>query len=306
MPSNNERITEGLKQVADLPAANLISEEDVKNKVILPMLRALGYEDSDFNYEGRTGRGYVDVVVEHFPSGIVVEAKAPRRLLDQYKEQLEGYVFHKHSKERTTLAILSDGECFNFYAVIGPFWRGGLDEHLVMSFSRGDLRNPFRVGELIDLLGRESNEKGMILDAIASYKQKRNERLAQIEAELTKLNEQRQRINARIQELEAEHVAIVGPEIPATVSSNKPILGDITRYPAASHILRLLREREAYSKTQALDRKWLDSQLVHKVDGVETHQAVSFGLIALEKSGHIDYEGKPIRKVWLKHKGLAI
>ena len=185
LSTNNERVTEGLKRVADLPATSLISEEDVKNKAILPMLRAIGYEDSDFNYERRTGRGYVDVVVEHFPTGIVVEAKAPRTPLDQYKEQLERYIFHKHGEDRATLAILTDGECFNFYAVIGPLWKGGLDKHLVMSFKRANLRNQFLVGELSDLLGRESNEKGAILDAIASYKEKRKDHIAQIRAELT-------------------------------------------------------------------------------------------------------------------------
>lgn len=77
-PPDNERISEGLNRVADLPTKDLVSEEDVKNKVVLPMLRALGYVDSDFNYERRTGRGYVDVVTEHFPCGIVVETKAAK------------------------------------------------------------------------------------------------------------------------------------------------------------------------------------------------------------------------------------
>lgn len=146
--SNSERASEQLKRVADLPAASLVSEEDVKNKVVLPILRALGYDDSDFNYERRTGRGYVDIVVERFPSGIVVEAKAPRTPLDQYKHQLEAYVFHKHGK--------------------------------------------------------------------------------------------------------------------------------------------------------------VDDQLVHRVEGVKTHQAVSFGLIKLKGDGDIEYEGKPMRKVWLKQKGSSI
>ena len=54
--SNSERVSEQLTRVADLPATSLVSEEDVKNKVVLPMLRALGYDNSDFNYERRTGR----------------------------------------------------------------------------------------------------------------------------------------------------------------------------------------------------------------------------------------------------------
>jgi hypothetical protein len=65
-------------RIANLPQEKFVSEEDVKTKIILPILHALGYEDADFNFEARTGRGYVDIVVEHFPVGIVVETKAPR------------------------------------------------------------------------------------------------------------------------------------------------------------------------------------------------------------------------------------
>jgi hypothetical protein len=196
--SNSERVREELKRVADLPATSLVSEEDVKNKVVLPMLRALGYDDSDFNYERRTGRGYVDIVVERFPSGIVVEAKAPRTPLDQYKQQLEAYVFHKHGQERTTLAVLTDGERFNLYGVTGPLWKGGLDNHLVLSFKRADLKNRIFAGELNQLGGRESNQKGAIQEAIESYRQNRKKRFEQIHAELTKLKDERQRIETSI------------------------------------------------------------------------------------------------------------
>lgn len=87
-----EAAAEYLRRVGELPATGLVSEEDVKNKVVLPVLRALGYEDNDFNYERGTGRGQVDVVVERFPTGIVVEAKAPRTRLEGYLDQLETYV----------------------------------------------------------------------------------------------------------------------------------------------------------------------------------------------------------------------
>jgi predicted type IV restriction endonuclease len=59
-------VANALKRIVEMSARDLASEEDVKIKIVLPILRALGYDDSDFKYEGRTGRGYVDVVVEHF------------------------------------------------------------------------------------------------------------------------------------------------------------------------------------------------------------------------------------------------
>jgi hypothetical protein len=290
-----EQEVEALKRVADLPSTGLVSEEDVKSRVILPMLRALGYDDSDFNYEQHVGKGYVDVVAEHFPSGIVVEAKAPGKHLDQYKEQLESYVFQKNRQDRTTLAILTDGERFNLYGVTGPLWRGGLDDHFVVAFKRADLKDPIFAGELNRVLGRESNQKGAIRDAIESYRQKREERFA----ELRNLRDERQRIEARIKELEAELKVNNEPEGPT-----KAIPSDTADYPAAPHILRLLRDREAYSRTQAVARSWLDDQLVQRVDGVNTSQAVSWGLIELKKRGQIETEGRRSRrKVWLKQEG---
>jgi len=59
-----------LKRVADLPATGLVSEE------VLPVLRALGYEDADFNYERRTERGYVAIDVDQFPPGVVITEPA--------------------------------------------------------------------------------------------------------------------------------------------------------------------------------------------------------------------------------------
>jgi hypothetical protein len=91
-----------------------VSDEDVKNKVVLSMLKALGYATA-LQYERRTSRGYVDVV-EHFPVGIVVETKAPRPRLENHIDQLESYVFHKHSRDRATIAILTNGNIFNIFA----------------------------------------------------------------------------------------------------------------------------------------------------------------------------------------------
>jgi hypothetical protein len=101
-------------QIADVPVQGLASEEDMKIKIVLPLLRALGYGDADFNYEGWTGRGYVEVVVERFPVGTVVETKSPRtRLTDAGIAQLESYVFHQHTCDRAaTVAMLTNGELF--------------------------------------------------------------------------------------------------------------------------------------------------------------------------------------------------
>jgi predicted type IV restriction endonuclease len=292
-----------LKRIAEMPDGALVSEEDVKNKVVLPILRALGYDEGDFNYERRTGRGYVDVVVERFPVGVVVEAKAPRTKLDNYREQLETYVFHKHGRDRVTAAILTDGQKFNVYGVTGAFFKGSLEDHRILSFTRSDLSCMALLPKLFDLLGRQNNQAGMISDAIEKHRKGR-ERSDAIKAELQTLREDRKRIDIRVHELEAELTAVNGvyDRVSDGSATASPHAG-IYVQSASSHIMSLLKQRAAFSRPQGVDRKWLDEQLINKVDGVGTNQAVSHGLIELKQKRQIDYEGSPIRKVWLIETG---
>jgi predicted type IV restriction endonuclease len=278
-----------------------VSEEDVKNKVVLPVLRALGYDDADFNYERRTGRGYVDVIVEHYPTGIVVEAKAPRTKLHQYVGQLETYVFQKHSRDRTTVGILTDGESFNIYGVTGALWKGSLESYRILSFRRSELGTPVLVAQIGDLLAKQNNQRGAITEAISVYQKKTQDRLGSIEAELRDLSTERQRMDARILELEAERTTILGPaSLVPTSSPLSPAPAGTYNHDATPHILRLLKQAGAGTRSAAVERKSLDSQLINKANGVNNNQAVSFGLIELKKMGVVDYDGPPIRWVWLK------
>ena len=296
---------EEFSRIAGQPQRGLVSEEDVKNKVVLPMLKALGYSDSDFNYERRTGRGYVDIVVEHFPAGIVVETKAPRVRLENHIGQLESYVFHKHSRDRTTIAILTDGNIFHIFAVTDALWRGSLAENKLETFSLADLVNPELVARLSDLLSRAQNQKGAIPDVITARRKElieMRDRLKTIETEVTALLAERQRIDARLNQLQSERSALLGEPVGAqALGMTTARSQERSKFAACPHILRLLTQRQANSKVRAIERSWLDEQLVGKVDGIGTQQAVSFGLIELKKSEKIDYEKRAgtIRDVWL-------
>jgi predicted type IV restriction endonuclease len=303
-------IDEAFRKLAELPASGLGSEEDVKIKIVLPMLRALGYDDADFNYEARTGRGYVDVVVERFPVGIVVETKAPRTRLDNHLEQLESYLFRKHSHDRTaTLAILTDGDSFRVYGVTEAFRSGALAKYQIASFKRSEIGNPDVKDRLSALLERERNEKGTIPAVITTSQQEahsKQERLQAIDKELLTLSTERERIGAREAELKAEKASLVGFAPPQPLPSGACVHGpvateDLTRV-SSPHILRLLSERGAHSRQTAVKRTLLDEVLIGKVDGVRTQQEVSFGIIELKRVGKADYDKRkngPIKAVWL-------
>jgi hypothetical protein len=293
-------------RIANVPVDRLASEEDVKITIVLPLLRGLGYEDADFNYEGRTGRGYVDVVVERFPVGIVVETKSPRtKHTDEGIAPLETSVFHQHTRDRSaTVAMLTNGEWFFIYGVIGPLEKGGLDEKVLYGWKRSELGDLAWVNTLVDLLAREPNEQGTIPQVITRRQEERRgkqSRLREIHTAIQDLTAQRNRIDVDIQHLQSEWTLIAKYLYLDPPGNGRRDLPDEWHYPASPHILRLLGEQEAQSKSAAVHRRPLDEQLVGKVEGVPNREAVSFALIESKKAGMIDYEkrGGPIKGVWL-------
>jgi hypothetical protein len=295
-----------LAAVVNMPIAALVSEEDVKNKVVIPLLRAFGYLDGEFGYERRTGRGYVDVALDHHPVAIVVETKAPRSRLDDHVEQLESYVFHKHSHDReATVAILTDGDWFRIYGVTDALRKGSLSKHqLMMPFHRSSLIDPNIALKLRRLLGREQNQAGEIPNAIKSCHEDMRamqDKLLRIDMELTSLRSERQRIEDRIHELERERASVTGTKLTDAVSRSVPDVSGLPEGSAVDHVVRLLGERGAMSRATAVNRDWLDQQLIGRVQAVRTQQAVSFALIQAKKAGQIDYEERRGKKhAWLR------
>ena len=307
IPDSFIRITSVL-----LPSA--ASEEDVKIRIVMPFLRAFGYTDDEFGYEGRTGKGYVDIATSTLPVGIVVEAKGPKKRVPDHIDQLESYVFEKHSRNRATVAILTNGDVFYLFGVIEALFRGDLHLHQLECFRRSDLSDAALLTRLRGLLSKERNQSGLLLDAITarlSEVRRMGERVRAIDAELETLRNQRRRIHAQIHELESERASLLGEEMGA-VQATRPASRDelpgesssdkLTRV-ASPHIIRLLHEKGATSRECAVQRTWLDQTLIGKVQGIDNQQEISWGIIELKRVRRIDYDKSksgPVRSVWLK------
>ena len=238
------------------------------------------------------------------PTGIVVKSKAPRKKPDNYLEQLETYIFHKYGRNRLTLAILTDGDKFNVYGITGALYKGSLGEYRILSFTRADLVSATLLPQLLDVLGKQSNKNGAIGDAIAGC-QKHQERLGIIEGELRTLTAERERVDSRIHALETERKGIIGfsdrrYDKPKVI----PSPSNVYKFPSSQHIVTLLQDKGESSQSEGVPRKWLDEQLINKVEGVQTQAAVSHGIIEITSNGIGDHEGgknsgRPIGKVWL-------
>lgn len=296
------------RQISEITSHLLVSEEDVKNKVILPMLRIFGYTDNDFNFERRTGRGYVDIVVDRFPVGIVVEAKSPRTRLDEYVEQIEYYIFKKFSQDRAAIiAILTNGDEFRIYGITEPIRAGSLGMHeIISSFRRNEFTNASLIEDMTIILARGNNESGIAFNSINEFKSRlldRRTQLSELDSQIGELTKQRDEITAKIRDLQKNRDLVIGKKTPIASSViSIARQSNIRNFPATPHILRLLNERGAKSRSSGVQRRWLDEQLIGKFEGVYNNQSVSFSLIDLKEVGKIDYEksSRGIGLVWLK------
>ena len=87
-------------------------EENIKIKVVLRLLRLLGWHEDDMDFEHHVGNKRADIalMVEHAPK-VIVETKSHEKTLDAYKIQTLGYA----QKKGITWALLTNGNEWQLY-----------------------------------------------------------------------------------------------------------------------------------------------------------------------------------------------
>lgn len=111
-------LEEILRQTAQhLRSLRLQSEEHTKLAAILPILRALGWDDTnpgEFVPEHPVGNGRVDYALFNPQNGlplVFIEAKRPGNASEQGEDQLFAYA----ANQGVPFLILTDGDIWNFY-----------------------------------------------------------------------------------------------------------------------------------------------------------------------------------------------
>ena len=101
--------------VGRLQSGRLDNEAQVKQAVILPILRALGWDDTDpeaFKPEYRAGKGLVDyALLDRGRPLVFIEAKQPGNLNASAENQLFGYA----NNRGVPFLVLTDGNRWDFY-----------------------------------------------------------------------------------------------------------------------------------------------------------------------------------------------
>lgn len=142
-----------IKVSEELSPGNLVLETNVQVKVVRPILRSLGWDDSDSGHlraEFRTDKGRVDeALLDKLGSPVVfVEAKKQGHLKDQVRysnavRQLFRYARYQH----VPILLLTDGETWDFFV------RRASGPPSERRFLRLTLTEPDRLAEVaLDLL----------------------------------------------------------------------------------------------------------------------------------------------------------
>lgn len=126
----------------------LMSEAAVRQAVILPILRALGWDDLDpdrVTPEYDLGRRRVDLALSAFGSqrSVLIELKGPNPTVAEDQKQLFEYAFHAGVQ----FAVLTNGQEWSFFLPAAP---GSYDERLLYKLDLVERD----VGEAVNRLSR--------------------------------------------------------------------------------------------------------------------------------------------------------
>ena len=146
-----------------LRSGHLDNEAQVKQAIILPVLRALGWDDTDpeaFKPEYSAGQGYVDYALLDYNKPLIfIEAKRVGAMDAGGEQQLFGYAANKG----VPFLVLTDGDRWDFYLSMAA------GEPAERRFYRLELQLEHKIEEYVEFL-----EEHIRKDLVVSGKARRN------------------------------------------------------------------------------------------------------------------------------------
>ena len=128
------------------------TEENVKQKIIVPLLELLGHkrENLEFEYRTRSG-GKIDIYIKNVPPDckVIIDTKNYNENLNDHLEQIKNYTFD----ENALLTVIANGTEFRIYSLL----RGvAFERSLLYSIKRQELSKDSIWNILSDLLHNDN------------------------------------------------------------------------------------------------------------------------------------------------------
>lgn len=168
-------IKQAIERLAKLKESDIgPTEENVKQKVIVPILELLGHkrEDLEFEYHTRTG-GKLDIYIKNVPSDckVIIDTKNYNENLNDYIDQIKNYTFD----ENALLAVMANGIEIRIYS---PLRGVAFERSLLYSIKREDLRKESIWMILTGLLHHDNLKNRTVLNKILEREQEIKDAMA--------------------------------------------------------------------------------------------------------------------------------
>ncbi len=146
-------IKQSIERIAKLTESEIgAKEENVKNKVIVPILELLGHkmENLDFEYGTQIGKK-IDIFIKKLPLDckVIIDTKNYNENLSDHIEQIKNYTF----TETVLLTVIANGTEIRIYS---PLRGVAFERSLLYSFKRQDFGKKALWEILSDLLHNDS------------------------------------------------------------------------------------------------------------------------------------------------------
>jgi hypothetical protein len=169
------------------------TEENVKQKVIVPLLELLGHKREDLEFEYRTRRGgKIDIFIKNVPADckVIVDTKNYNENLSDYVEQIKEYTFD----EAALLTIIANGTEIRIYS---PLRGVAFERSLLYSLKRQDLGEESAWKILSDLLHNDNLQNRNVL-------KKLDEREREIKDAMTNEERIRKEYDSKIEGIDSD------------------------------------------------------------------------------------------------------
>jgi len=152
-----------IEKIAKLNENNIgPTEENVKQKFIVPILELLGHKREDLEFEYRTQRGgKLDIYIKNVPQDckVIIDTKNYNENLNDHIEQVKEYTF----TEAALLTVLANGTEIRIYS---PLRGVAFERSLLYSLKRQDLSKESVWNILSDLLHNDNLQNRNVLKKI--------------------------------------------------------------------------------------------------------------------------------------------
>lgn len=258
------------------------SEENVKQKIVVPLLECLGHHRNQLDFEYGSGGKRIDIFIKGLPVDckVVIDVKNYDEDLDNHVEQIGLYAF----QEGALLALIINGKEIRIY---DPFFRGfSFRNSLLYSIKREDLIEDKNIEILKNMLLRDYLISRKVKEFIIEREEEILEAYSKIEKIKEKYGKKRKELETKRETL-LKQISNIQNEIIEISKHEKEEIQEITKSIGISYLVdtEYPHEEITPSERQEIRTRNIFAKTTNKIEIIlhNLHAPRKYALIPIPK-----------------------